>query len=94
MSTSVTTAAQHIGHHSYLGTYVDAEVIHRQARDRMSNRIEADRESTVVHHHGSNIRCIDREHTVYTHQDQKTTDKVFVDDGYTMWGVADPMRKK
>jgi hypothetical protein len=87
-------AAQRISHHSYLGTYVDAEVIHRQARDRMSNRLEADQEDTVVHHHGSNIRCRGREHTVYTHADQKISDKVFVEDGYTMWGIADPKKKR
>lgn len=80
--------------HSYLGKGIDAEVVHRQARDRMTDRREDSREDTVVHHHAHKETCKGHEHTVYTHADQAIKDKIYVDDGYQMWGQADPAVKR
>jgi hypothetical protein len=77
--------------HSYLGTMIDAEVVHSQARSRMTEN--RDPGSTVVHHHGSNKPCKEREHTIYDHNDQTVKDKVFIEDGYAMWSIPDPAMK-
>lgn len=73
--------------HSYIGVGIDAEVVHRVARSRMTD--SRHKESTVVHHHPHKLPCKDHEHTVYTHADQKVVDKVYVDDPYEMWFKKD-----
>lgn len=81
--------------HAYLGPNIDAEVVHRQARDRMTDKHRPDeRQSTVVHHHPHRIPCKDNEHTVYDYRDQSVKDKIYVEDGFTMWGQPDPAVKR
>lgn len=80
--------------HAYLGPGIDADVVHSQARDRLYDRREDSRESTVVHHHPHREVCKDHDHTVYDHRDQSTTDKVRVEDGYAMWEQPDPAVKR
>jgi hypothetical protein len=88
---SAEAAVKHIRWHSYIGNHVDAAVMADQANRRMGDYRDAC--STIVHHHAHSVPCKGKEHTVYDHRDKSTTEKVFIEDGYEMWGVKDPAVK-